>query len=670
LDIAHDIFISYSSIDKDAAEKICSILEENGISCWMAPRNITPGMPFAEAIIDGIKSSKVFILVYSSSSNNSTQVIREVDRAVHNGLSIINLRLEDVPLSKQLEYYISNVHWMDAITPPLEQHIQQLCNVVKMFLKPEEVQDIEIAEALRKGIIKQKEPAGTGKRSHITKRRTNLVSVILPAIVIAIVSLIIFLIGYIKQARAGSIESIVVLPFGNYTGDDTLDDAISGMHSLLISKIGEIAGLRIIGRVTSDLYKNTDKSIQQITRELNVDAAIELDVMFMGDTIFFQPRLMSGGRKEKQLWIGDYMEAKGNLFEVYNQVIKQIVGEVKISLTPKEEARLAVSRTIDPDVIDEYLKGYYYAGDLSEASLFKARDYLNEAIEKEPDWAQLYATLAQVWQIIGGMGVESPEIANPKVYESLNKALDLDPDLAEVHFTSAYMAYSVEWNWKKAEEEFLKAISINPNDALARMIYAHMLYALQRPKEGSAQATLAIKLDPLNPLLQIEYAVSLQMRRDFASAFSVLEKVLASDPDNVVANSSIEAAAFQLGDSNRVFEADKNYLPRLYSFNEENMNEIEKIYNERGFNAAFEELMRQMEILAETGWVSCFDMACKYYMLKQDDMAIEWIEKGVDVKEGEIVLIGTGFGNFTRLYDNPRFIEVLKKMNLPLPKSD
>ena len=128
--MAHDVFISYSSVDKTAGETVCSILEQNGINCWIAPRDITPGLDFAEAIIDGIKSSKLFILVYSSNSNTSKQVIREVDRAVHTGLPVINLRLEDVPLSKQLEYYLSSVHWLDAITPPLGKHILALSGVV------------------------------------------------------------------------------------------------------------------------------------------------------------------------------------------------------------------------------------------------------------------------------------------------------------------------------------------------------------------------------------------------------------------------------------------------------------------------------------------------------------------------------------------------------------
>jgi hypothetical protein len=151
--MAQDIFISYSSIDKTSAETVCSVLEENGISCWIAPRDITPGIDFAEAIIDGIKSSKLFILVYSPNSSTSKQVIREVDRAVHAGLPIINLRLEDVPLSKQLEYYLSSVHWLDAITPPLEKHIGKLAGVVKILLKKDGSGDDDLQKSILEGVL-------------------------------------------------------------------------------------------------------------------------------------------------------------------------------------------------------------------------------------------------------------------------------------------------------------------------------------------------------------------------------------------------------------------------------------------------------------------------------------------------------------------------------------
>jgi len=170
--MAHDIFISYSNQDKTTADVVCSILEQNGIRCWMAPRDINPGTPFAEAIIDGIKGSKVFILIYSANTNKSVQVIKEVDRAVHHGLAIIPFRLEDIPMSKQLEYYVSDVHWLDALTPPLERHVSRLGSVVQMILNLDEAGKDDIKEAIRAGIEGQEK---RGRLSHRTIRKYILI---------------------------------------------------------------------------------------------------------------------------------------------------------------------------------------------------------------------------------------------------------------------------------------------------------------------------------------------------------------------------------------------------------------------------------------------------------------------------------------------------------------
>jgi eukaryotic-like serine/threonine-protein kinase len=191
-DMAHDVFISYSIKDKNVADAVCSIMEKNGIRCWFAPRDITPGLPFAEAIIDGIKGSKVFVLVYSSNSNQSHQVIKEVDRAVHHGLAIIPLRLEDVPMSKQLEYYVSDVHWMDAITPPLEKHINKLCKVVQMLLTIDKIDNDDIKEAFTAETIKQMEPDKT-------VRRFKLSMILIPAISVLLVIIILGGIWFFKR---------------------------------------------------------------------------------------------------------------------------------------------------------------------------------------------------------------------------------------------------------------------------------------------------------------------------------------------------------------------------------------------------------------------------------------------------------------------------------------
>ena len=132
--MAHDVFISHSSHDKATADAACAVLEANGIRCWIAPRDILPGSKWGEAIIDAINASRAMVLVFSSKSNYSAQIYREVERAVNKGVMVIPLRIEDVMPSKSLEYFISDQHWLDALTPPLEKHLKRLADTLKVFL--------------------------------------------------------------------------------------------------------------------------------------------------------------------------------------------------------------------------------------------------------------------------------------------------------------------------------------------------------------------------------------------------------------------------------------------------------------------------------------------------------------------------------------------------------
>ena len=132
--MAHDVFVSYSSPDKPVADALCASFEREGIRVWIAPRDILPGKLWGEAIIDAINASKLMIVVFSSNSNNSNQVLREVERAVSKGVAIIPFRIENVVPSKSMEYFLSSPHWLDALTPPLEKHAQKLTNIANLLL--------------------------------------------------------------------------------------------------------------------------------------------------------------------------------------------------------------------------------------------------------------------------------------------------------------------------------------------------------------------------------------------------------------------------------------------------------------------------------------------------------------------------------------------------------
>src|SRR4051794_5403344 len=132
--MAHDVFISYSSKDKPTADAVCATLEGRGIRCWIAPRDILPGMDWGESIIDAIEQSRVMILIFSGHADESPQIKREVERAVNKNVTVVPLRIENVPMSKSLEYFVSTPHWLDALTPPLEQHLRRVADTLQAVL--------------------------------------------------------------------------------------------------------------------------------------------------------------------------------------------------------------------------------------------------------------------------------------------------------------------------------------------------------------------------------------------------------------------------------------------------------------------------------------------------------------------------------------------------------
>jgi len=132
--MAHDVFISYSSKDKPAADAVCAALEGHGVRCWIAPRDVIAGKAYGEALIDAINASRALVLVFSENANQSNHIAKEVERAVSKAIPIVPFRIEAVMPSKSLDYFIGSVHWLDAMTPPLESHLAQLAQSVRALL--------------------------------------------------------------------------------------------------------------------------------------------------------------------------------------------------------------------------------------------------------------------------------------------------------------------------------------------------------------------------------------------------------------------------------------------------------------------------------------------------------------------------------------------------------
>ena len=502
--------------------------------------------------------------------------------------------------------------------------------------------------------------AETGDKA-VVPNAWKIATIVSFAVIIGLV--VLNLAGGLKQLQAGDIQSLVVLPFDNFTGDDQLEYFVSGMHASLIGDIGKISGLRVICKTSSNVYKDVDMSATEIASELDVDAVVEATVMCLGDSICVQFRLVSTFPEENQLWIAEYKEEKSQILNLYNRVTKQIANEVMIELTADEESLLSETMAVNTEAYDAYMKGIYYWDHLTSEGLQNAFEYFTIAIEKYPDWAPPYAGLAIVWGGRAQMGFASPEVAIPTAYENLNKALELDPNSVYSHYVAGLFAVWAAWNWEQGEQEFLKVLEIQPNNALCRAYYAHLLNILRRPEEALEQSMMSVDLDPLNPLIQGLYAALLVQKGDYEAAIAPAQKVLTLVPNHPLAFRVLRVAYYFTEDYSKSFEL----LIKMLPLEEDVISNIQNKFNEQGYFPALQEAVNAMETAAQQNFIQPLGVATYYLELKNTEKALEWIEKAFEGHDPEMPYISTYNAEYDQLYDHPRFIAIMEKMNL-LPK--
>ncbi|MFC2124727.1 adenylate/guanylate cyclase domain-containing protein [Bacteroidota bacterium] len=467
-----------------------------------------------------------------------------------------------------------------------------------------------------------------------------------------------------------TISSLLVLPVDNYTDIDTLDYYMAGMHSSLCTDIGKINSLRVPSKTTANAYKKAGKSMAEIASELNVNYIIEPSVLCLGDSICLRISLHTAGPVEKQIWVQDYSVENSQILNLYNKVAKEISEKINVILTPEEENLLAESRTVDPEAYDAYLKGQFYWEKIDQDFLQRSLDYFQLAIEKDPEWADPYAGLANAWGMFATFfNILPKSVTLPNVYKYLNMALELDPKSAQAHYVKAIVAVWTEFDWVQGEEEFLKSLELNPNDALCRIYYSHLLMILSRSDEAVNQANLALKLDPMKPLILGLYGEVMRMEGNDQSAISHFEKALSIDSsDNFAAASLINMhmrTAYMNGDYEKWIEMWDNKVHGHW--NDEGRMAVLNAFHEKGHIAAIEEMFKMNEKYGNDCRMISRLKGERYLKLNNYDKAMDCLEKEYEIREMFMTYITTNLDIHDQLKDNPRYIELLKKMNLPLP---
>jgi len=664
--MAHDVFISYSSIDKTAADTVCSILEQNGVSCWMAPRDITPGFDFAEAIIDGINSSKLFILLYSSNSNNSKQVIREVDRAVHTGIPVINLRLEDVPMSKQLEYYLGSVHWLDALAPPLEGHIDKLSEVVKIFLRKDDSRGEDLEKVIQDGTLR----LGQDKRAITAAGKNKWNKTVVPVAIIAIILIAVILIvsplfnQKIFPKATAMEKSIAVLPFRNDSPEDSTQYFMDGVMEELLNNLQTIKSLRVCGRTSVEKYREQNKPISEIARELGVNYIIEGSGQKSGNSLRMRVQLIAAVKnKEKHIWANSFEQENINLktyFKAQSGFAEAIASELNAALSGQEKMLIEQMPTINNEAYEAYLKGKSYSYNPNQHDLDLALKYFELAIEKDPEYALAYSGIAYVWLVKQQLGLTIPEEGGQRIMESVQKAVELDSTIADVHFILASINYLGVWDWKTSESEFRKTLVINPNHAEAHGLYAQLLYILGRPKEAIKHAELSFKLDPLNQYVKMWYGFDFMYEKRYNETISIYRKELEMDSTNIALYNGINLAYHLLGKYDEAMEATKLYYINWYPDIHHVFDQYPKVAYPDIMNLEGDLLVQQ----AETKYILPADIAMLYVMAGNKEKSLDWLEKGYELRDPLTPYIGCPFYT-SLLLNEPRYKELLRKLNIP-----
>jgi len=458
---------------------------------------------------------------------------------------------------------------------------------------------------------------------------------------------------------------LAVLPFANLSGDAGQEYLSDGLTQEMIGQLGRLhpAGLSVIARTSVMRYKKTDKSIDQIGRELGgVDYVLEGSAQREAGRIRIVAELIKVA-DQTQLWADTYERELAGVLALQSEVAQKVAGALALKLLPSEQARLANARTVNPDAYDAYLKGLQYWIKLTPADLDTAQQYFERALQHDPNYAPPYAGIALVWAGRNQFAIAPSEEAAPRMKAAALKAVELDDTLAEAHYAVAALCSWHDLNLPAADAEWKRAIEINPNLAEARAFYSHYLNMMRRPDEAMIQIGRAMELDPLNVLIRSLYAVDLVFARQYDDAIVEARKALSMQPGAPVAITALYHALREKGMFDEALALDK----AKYSGDQELLDALARGFAAAGYSGSQRALADVMAArfgkpgpVVQTnpkviGW---------HYLLGGDeDRALAWLEKAVAERDPNAPYIT--FPAYDRLRPNPRFQALLRRMGLP-----
>jgi eukaryotic-like serine/threonine-protein kinase len=458
------------------------------------------------------------------------------------------------------------------------------------------------------------------------------------------------------------IHSIAVLPLKNLMGDSNQEYFVDGMTEELITCLGKISALRVISRTSVMQYKDTKKTVPAIARELNVDAVVEGSVLRSRSRVRITAQLIQAAT-DQQLWSETYERDLRDVFAMQNEVAQAISSEVRAKLTAQEQAGLASVRPVNPQAYELYLKGMR-ASRAAPYADYKAwlevNDLYQQAIEKDPNYAQAYVALALSYNLAVSAGSLPYVKAASRAKALASQALAIDDSVDGGHAELARADLYLDWDWVAADREFRREVELNPNSARAHVLRCWFLSLLGRREEATREAERAVELDPVMPDPYDSLAFAHYAGRQYDQALDALRTGQEINPkwDDLW----IRAVSLrEKGMYDEAIAAFKNMdvtdFPHAWGH-------LGNLYARVGKRAEAQEMIRKLRERARRDKVGSYEIAAVYAGLGEQDQAFQWLGKAYDSHDQGMLYLKVDPA-LDPLRSDPRLSDFLRRMNFP-----
>ncbi len=486
---------------------------------------------------------------------------------------------------------------------------------------------------------------------------------VIAAIGVAVMLLVAGFFGYRylgSGANTKQIESIAVMPFVNESGNADVDYLSDGMTETLISSLSQLPKLSVKARSTVFFYKGKETSPKRIGEELGVQAVLFGRVVQRGDDLKLSLELVNT-QTGNVLWSEQYNRKQTDLLTLQSDIAHDVSSKLKAKLSGADEAKVTKAYTANPEAYELYLKGRFHFYKGTDAEMKKAVDYYQQATEKDPNYALAYVGLADSYGLASAY-VLPPAQAYAKVREAVLKALQIDDGLGEAHATLGTYKLFYERDWQGAENEFTRAITLNPNSPTAAFWYGLYLEASGRFDQAIVQASRSRQLDPLSVLSNSGVQEAYYMSRQYDRAIEAGRKTLELDPENALSHVFLGQSYQQ---KSMFSEAISEYeKARQIDSSPWVLAPLGNGYAVAGRTADARKVLTELDAAAKQRYVSPYNYALVYTGLGDKDQAFAWLNKA-DQERNDYLIYLKVEPLFDSLRSDPRFADLLKRIGVP-----